>query len=450
MEFKSQQDVITWIQSFQRFGIKPGLERVKWMLTELGNPEQNLRIIHVAGTNGKGSTCKMLASALEANGYKIGLFTSPYLDAFNNRIAINERDIDSIQLCEVAAEVRAILCHMPVDELGSVTEFEIITVLGLLYFNKQQVDFVVLEVGLGGRLDATNVISPIITVITNIGFDHINILGSSLAEIASEKAGIIKAGIPVICGVKQPEAIQVIRQKSLEENSKLYELGIDFHNKIDSISLDELEVQVLFDGKPVLNNQSWTTRLVATYQADNLSMALATLQVLYQQQLIDISLPYTKQGLLDAVWEGRFEVIQRQPLVIVDGAHNPEGMTALIDSLNRHFGQNKKYIWCVGFLQDKEIAGMLQLIINKANKIIITKPNSDRSADPHLVQEQILAQQTQIEVYVKRDILEAVNAALKQADKDDVVCIAGSLYMVSEARKWWTNTEDKEQRLVKE
>jgi dihydrofolate synthase/folylpolyglutamate synthase len=438
MKFKSQQDVIAWIQSFQRFGIKPGLERVKWMLTELGNPEENLQIIHVAGTNGKGSTCKMIASVLEANGYKIGLFTSPYLDAFNNRIAINDRDIDSMQLCEVATAVQAIITDMPVGELGAVTEFEIITVLGLLYFYKQRVDFVVLEVGLGGRLDATNVISPIITVITNIGLDHINILGSSLAEIASEKAGIIKAGIPVISGVKQPESIQVIRQKSLEKNSKLYELGTDFHNKIDSISLDELHVQVLFEGKHILNNPSWVTRLVATYQSDNLSLALATLQVLYQQQIIDISLPQTKQGLFDAVWEGRFEVIQRQPIVIVDGAHNPEGMAALIDSLNRHFGNNKKYLWCVGFLQDKEIAEMLQMIINKANKIVVTKPNSDRSADPYLVQEQII-QQAPIEVYVNSDILEAVKTALIQADKDDIICIAGSLYMVSEARKWWAN-----------
>lgn len=446
LSFQTQTDVIEWVQSFQRFGIKPGLERVRWLLEQLGNPHLQLKIIHVAGTNGKGSTCKYLTSALSANSYQVGLFTSPYLEAFNNRIAINHEDIDERQLCAVAERICELLPNMPEAAYGHVTEFEIITVLALLYYFQQNVDFVVMETGLGGRLDATNVVEPIISVITNIGYDHIHILGSSLREIAQEKAGIIKSGIPVISGVKQPEAAEVIRSVSHVEKSQLYELGSDFHNKIDSIDLESMTISFNFQGNPLLSRGLWSTQLVAAYQADNLSLALATLYVLQERQQIAIQADRTNEGIGNAVWVGRFEIMQRSPVVIADGAHNPEGFAALIGALERQFGKDKKYIWCVGFLRDKEIEKMIQCMIEYASIIVTTRPASERSADPVQLLEDIAEQiaavkedRDSIALYAYAEIDQAVEAAIGMAQEDDIVCLAGSLYMISEARKWWTN-----------
>ncbi|OEF98317.1 bifunctional folylpolyglutamate synthase/dihydrofolate synthase [Desulfuribacillus alkaliarsenatis] len=477
-KFNSQQEVIAWVQSFQRFGISPGLQRVQWLLDELDNPEKSLKIIHVAGTNGKGSTCKYLAKAIEANGYRVGLFTSPYLEAFNNRIAINQADINQQSLCLVAEQVNQVINSMPQNEFGDVTEFEVITVMALLYYSLQNIDYVVLEVGLGGRLDATNVVSPIISVITNIGYDHINILGSCLADIAFEKAGIIKNGIPVISGVKQLEAVHVIREQSRQKNSKLYELGKDFYNKIDNISLEEMSVQFRFDNEQFrvdneqlgfnngqfLNVDTWPTRLTASYQADNLAVALATLKILQEQELITLEAAKTQEGIMETFWPGRFEVMQKNPLVIVDGAHNPEGFQALTSSLEAQFGADKKYIWCIGFLQDKKIDKMIQFIIEKASTIVITMPISERSATVELVEEEFkkeienkikenieelptLSSLGDINIYTEKDIFKAIEITLRAAKQDEIICVAGSLYMISEARNWWTN---KEQRLVKE
>lgn len=448
-QFHKQGDVVAWIQSFQRFGVKPGLERVQWMLDELGNPEQRLKIIHVAGTNGKGSTCKYIASAIEANGYRVGLFTSPYLEAFNNRIAINQSDIDEENLCLVADEVRVILDNMPMNELGQVTEFELITAIALLYYWRKKVDYVVLEVGLGGRLDATNVVRPLISVITNIGYDHIHILGNSLPEIAREKAGIIKEGIPVVCGAKQMDVLEVIRQVCKEKNTSIYELAKDFHNKIDMISLQELRVLFSFQGKSFLDRSTWSTQLTALYQADNIAVALATLCVLQWQGKIQLSGELTQQGISKAKWEGRFEVMQAEPTVIVDGAHNPEGFQALVESLESQFGKDTSYIWCIGFLADKKIDDMLEIMVKKAKKIIVTRPNSERSADPFFVKERVIAilQKHQnlalssSDISINEEIDQALSMTLQQANEEDIISVAGSLYMISEARTRWTKKE---------
>ena len=338
---------------------------------------------------------------------------------------------------------------MPITDCGQITEFEIITVLALLYYSLQKTDYVVMETGLGGRLDATNIIRPIISVITNIGYDHIHILGSSLAEIAYEKAGIIKEGVPVVTGVRQSEAINVIRRVCNEKKSQLYELGIDFHNKIEHIDLQKLQIQFVFADQLFLEVPSWETGLVAMYQADNLSLALATVHILQKRGLVDLKANETKQGIINAVWDGRFEVMQQSPITIVDGAHNPEGMRALIQSLETHFEEQQRYIWCVGFLQDKEIDSMLGEILIRADKVIVTRPNSERSADPDWVKtriEQFYADhpsigQSRSEIFIEEDILSAVSKAVELAVNEEVICIAGSLYMISEARKWWTKKE---------
>ncbi|OEH84205.1 hypothetical protein BHU72_12435 [Desulfuribacillus stibiiarsenatis] len=434
--FQTQQDVIQWVQSFQRFGIKPGLSRVEWMLEQLGNPEKSLQIIHVAGTNGKGSTCKFLACALRANGYKVGLFTSPYLDAFNNRIAINNQDINDAMLCEVAEQVKTAITTLPVDALGEVTEFEIITVLAFLYYAIEKVDYVVLEVGLGGRFDATNVIIPLISVITNIGFDHINILGSSLGEIATEKAGIIKREVPVVSGVQQLEAQHVIFDISNEKKSKIYELGKDFYNKIVKIDLKELEISFTMDGREFLGLHAWKTKLVGAYQANNLSLALATLQILYESHGVRLSPEKTAKGILEATWPGRFEVIQTNPIVVIDGAHNPEGFQALAQSLQQQFG-NRKYIWCIGILADKEVDAMIGTIIPLAKEIIVTEPDNDRAAKVEWLEGK-LKEHGDIKTISQPNIMQAIQLTLSRAQENDIICIAGSLYMVSEARQWWT------------
>lgn len=484
IKFASQADVISWIQSFNRFGIKPGLDRVNWLLAELDNPQDKLKIIHIGGTNGKGSTSSLLAGALRANGYRVGLFTSPYLEAFNNRIAIDGSDIDEGALVRVASQVNQAISAMPSEDLGQVTEFEIITVMGLLYFYRQEVDYLILEVGLGGRLDATNVVSPILSIITSIGLDHTDILGHSLAGIASEKAGIIKAGVSVITGAKQAEALTVLEERCQEMGSDIYILGRDFSSRLISANLEGLTIEVsinknnlLEKTKNIINavnavnilntandinqqkgknpflqskisdflEQKWEIGLLGSYQADNLALVIMALAVLSEERGLVMDLELTRQGLRGTRWIGRFELMQEHPRVITDGAHNPQGVEALVKSLADHFGPEESYIWCLGFLGDKDIRQMLDLIIPKAKKIIISKPASGRAATPDYVREIVVEtmankslDRDELELYFEEDIEQAVKKSIQLAKEEEIVCIAGSLYLIAEARKYWT------------
>lgn len=423
---------LEWIHSTGRFGIKPGLERMSRMMELLGNPHKKIRVIHIAGTNGKGSTAAFLSKILEEAGYRVGLYTSPYLEAFTNRMAINGEDIPEEKLVEIVTMIKPLVEEISNDSaLGQMTEFEVVTCIAFYYFTAQAPDFVVLEVGLGGRLDATNVVeSPLVSVVTNIGLEHTEVLGDTIEKIAGEKAGIIKEGVPVITAAPRPEALQVIQQKCQEKNAPLFNLWDQVVIEKKSSSLEGqsfhylnphgLQIKDLFIG------------LLGEHQVMNASTAVAVIEVL-QGKGIHISENALREGLKAARWAGRLELMGKNPLLILDAAHNPDGVKSLKKALQEQVNYNK-LVLVIGILGDKALDDMLREIIPMADKIIITKPDSPRAAEPEIVAD-VAEKYTRYPIILENSIPRAITIALSLAEPGDLVLISGSLYTISEARK---------------
>ncbi|HHX75129.1 MAG TPA: bifunctional folylpolyglutamate synthase/dihydrofolate synthase, partial [Firmicutes bacterium] len=320
------QEALDWIHSLYRFGSNLGLERVTRLMKLLGNPQQQFRSVHIAGTNGKGSTAAFLAAMLQAEGLKVGLYTSPYIEAFTNRMAINGIDIDKDHLVAIVQKVKAAVEEMAAGEAGQPTEFEVVTALAFTYFAMAQPDWVVVEVGLGGRLDATNVITPDVTVITNIGLEHTQVLGETIAAIAGEKAGIIKPHIPVVTAAADEEALAVLRQVAADRGCPLYQVDRDFTYQVRSVSL---EGTVFSYSSPWRRLSDVQVGLLGRHQARNATLALAARELLplpFREQAARVGLAHTR-------WPGRLELFSRRPLVMVDGAHNTDGVLALRTAL---------------------------------------------------------------------------------------------------------------------
>ena len=431
---------IEWLYNLHLFGIKFGLKKIEKLLDYLGNPQDSLRIIHVGGTNGKGSVCTMLSSMLNSAGYKVGLNTSPHLSSFTERIQINGQNISEAQVVEYANQLREIREKVNKDtEYGYATYFEVVTAMALKYFADNNVDYVVLEVGLGGTFDATNVVKPIITVLTNIDLDHTEHLGNTLTSVAENKAGIIKPNIPVISSNTNDEVLEVITNTSNELNCRLYCIGKDFD--FDIISSDTTGISLNYQGFNS-NYSNLKIPLLGTYQAENAAVAISALKLLSQLETEPeepkISDETIRNGLEQSRWPGRLEVVQHKPIVLLDGAHNPAGAATLRNAI-KLFEYDNLYI-VFGCSEEKDIKSITSKLLPLANKIFITQADIRRAAEPKLILKNI--EDYDLDKVVIKPVKAAVTAAIEQAQNTDLICICGSLFVVGEARELWFGIDD--------
>jgi dihydrofolate synthase/folylpolyglutamate synthase len=427
--FTTYSEALEWIHARLRLGIKPGLQRMEWMMDKLGNPEKKIKAVHIGGTNGKGSTLTFLRSILEAGGYTVGTFTSPYIEQFNERISVNGKPINDEELLLLANVIRPLADELEKTTLEGPTEFEVITAMSFYYFaNVKKVDVVIYEVGLGGRYDSTNILDPIATIITNIGLDHTNILGHTYQEIAFEKAGIIKKGIPVFTAVKQPEALKVIEDQAEIKGSQL-----DIINQEFSISAHQSrEKGEVFSLK--IKNQSLAQleiSMIGQHQTENATLAVCVAQYLQQQGLFSITEREIRNGLKKAYWPGRFEILSDNPLVIIDGAHNEEGITAFVHELQSRY--EHRYIHIVfAALKDKKLEQMIAKLDKTANQITFVSFDFPRAAK---AQELLKISQSQNKWAVE-DWKSFLAEEIQNIDTNGMLVITGSLYFIAEVKPY--------------
>ena len=430
--------IIDRIHEFNRFGMVLGLDRMEELLHRLGNPQDDLKVIHVAGTNGKGSVSKYLEEGLSACGYKMGLYTSPYIETFNERIRYDGADISDEDLEYYGQKVVSAAEAMVADGLDSPTEFEVVTAIAFLYFADRQADITILEVGLGGIGDSTNVVkSPLASVITSISYDHMAQLGSSLAEIAVNKAGIIKTGCPVIANVPQRDAAKIIARKAYAMGSRLYDISGIRAAVSDETPFSQKVSMELYEK----SYSDVEISMVGRHQAENLKTALATLEILRKSGAVKLDREALYEGLKRARQPGRFEVISEDPLVIIDGAHNEAGAQALQETMAQHFA-GKKILLVAGILADKEIDSIVKFLTKITDHIIVTEPDNPRK----LAAEKLAGHVADFGVAaeVVSDVEAAVHRAKELADDYDVILFAGSLYLIGDVRRLWRNERGEE------
>ncbi len=416
----SENETLAYIESEKWTWHKPGLSRTRELLKALGNPEKKLKFAHIAGTNGKGSTAASMASVLRKAGYRTGLYTSPYIISFNERMQVDGEMITDEELAAIVEKIRPFADAME----DTPTEFELITAIAMQYFLDKKCDIVVLEVGLGGELDSTNVIDvPEVAVITAIGLDHVEYLGHTLPEIASAKAGIIKGG-PVAFYGGEPEVEEVFIKKCRETNSPL-QIVDRSRLHVHSIDLDAC----VFDFEPYHNIR---LPLVGTYQPYNAALAITALELMREkgwkisdQNIID--------GLNDVYWPGRFEVIDRSPVFVLDGAHNSHGIRATAASLTQHF-KDQKLVFLLGVMADKDVDVMMDCIAPLAKSFVTVRPDNDRAmAAADLAK--FLNDRYGKPATPRDTIDDGVALAREMAGPDGVVVALGSLYFSGDIRK---------------
>ncbi len=421
------QEAIKYITEVGNFGSNYGLERTYKLLELLDNPHGKLKIIHVAGTNGKGSTTAMITSMLKEAGYKVGMYTSPFLEEFEERIQINGENIPKEKLAQLITKIKYAVDKVIEEGYNHPTEFEIITVLMFLYFATEEVDFAVVEVGLGGRLDSTNVITPILSVITSISFDHTNLLGNTLGEIATEKAGIIKSGIPTVIYPQEEVAEIVISSKCQELDSKLYKINKEDAKLINIIKEDKIYQQV----KVKLDDEyDVKLPLLGEHQILNLAVALKALEVI-KDKAPKLNMESIVKSIATVRWNGRLEIMSNSPYVVIDGAHNIQGITQLNKNINKYFEYKDMYL-ILGILADKDVEHMVKVITPKAKKVFTVTPNSMRAETAEELMNEVKKYNESCEAY--NDYKNAFEDALKLCKKDDLLLISGSLYMIGEMR----------------
>lgn len=430
--------IIDRIHEFNRFGMVLGLDRMEELLRRLGNPQDDLKVIHVAGTNGKGSVSKYLEEGLSACGYKMGLYTSPYIETFNERIRYDGADISDEDLEYYGQKVVSAAEAMVADGLDSPTEFEVVTAIAFLYFADRQADITILEVGLGGIGDSTNVVkSPLASVITSISYDHMAQLGSSLAEIAVNKAGIIKTGCPVIANVPQRDAAKIIARKAYAMGSRLYDISGIRAAVSDETPFSQKVSMELYEK----SYSDVEISMVGRHQAENLKTALATLEILRKSGAVKLDREALYEGLKRARQPGRFEVISEDPLVIIDGAHNEAGAQALQETMAQHFA-GKKILLVAGILADKEIDSIVKFLTKITDHIIVTEPDNPRKLAAEKLAEHVADFGAAAEAV--SDVEAAVHRAKELADDYDVILFAGSLYLIGDVRRLWRNERGEE------
>jgi dihydrofolate synthase/folylpolyglutamate synthase len=414
------KESIDWLYSFEKFGIKLGLDRIKYISKKLGDPQNKLKVIHVGGTNGKGSVCRFLQSILTLNGYKAGVYTSPHLIRFSERFIINDKEISDSDIIMLVEKIRPIVKYM-IENNNPPTFFEIVTAMAFQYFDDKKVDYAIIEVGLGGRFDATNIVNPIVSVITNVSLEHQDRLGNKIEDIAFEKAGIIKECIPVVTGAND-KALEVIKKVSKEKNSSVSIVDSGFYKKISG-GVDWQEY--LINGS--LREYQVKTSMPGKIQGENIGITITTIENL-QMNGVYITDDSITEGFEKVKNHGRMDIFGFEPIILLDGAHNIAGISSLKITLEEDFIYDK-LILVIGILSDKNIKEILDIITPIADIIIVTKSSNKRACDPTKLKEIILNK----EVMIKDEISDAIDYAKKVAEKHDLICITGSLFTVGEA-----------------
>ena len=434
----SYSDALDYIYSFTNYEIRPGYRyspdvidpfREARLLALIGEPHRAYPSIHIAGTKGKGSAAALCASALQAAGLRTGLYTSPHLVSFTERIAVDGQAIDPDDVAQLVNDLRPFI-----DQVAGITTFEVMTALAFAHFRRQQVDVAVVEVGLGGRLDATNVVTPLVSVITTLGYDHTHLLGKTLHEIAGEKAGIIKDDVPVVCAPQAAEALEVVEQKAAEHRAPLTLVGRDWWYQVDRSSLDGQEFTAGPAGEP---GEAYRIPLLGRHQALNAAVALAALDIV-KAHFEGLDLDAIKSGLANVRWPGRMQILSRRPLVMLDGAHNVDSARALASAIRELFPERRR-ILVIGVTGDKDVNSILTTLMPLAETIIATQAQHPRGMPADELGQRF--EELGANCQSAPDVASALQQALELAGPDDVVCVTGSLYVVGDAlAAWQTST----------
>lgn len=442
MNIMTYDETMNWIHQMEQFGINLGLERMEELLNRMGRPERDLKIIHVAGTNGKGSVCTFISAILEAAGYSVGRYISPTLFDYRERIQVNNIYIEKEVLAEGMSMVRRCCESMAADGLEVPTIFEIETAVGFWYFKQKQCDYVVLETGMGGRLDSTNVTRhPVLTVITSISMDHMAQLGNTLKAIASEKAGILKEGTPAVFYPQKEEAMEALMsacekkhvisktadwESLILKDRELYDTKdrqmSDRKDECLSGEQDTLTASQTFDYK---NYKNLTIHLAGTYQVNNACLAIEAIDALDLESITEATI---RKGLESARWPGRFQCLSNEPLIFIDGAHNPEGAESLRESIQTYFPEMKKVL-VMGVFKDKDYDEILRIMSEVSDTLITFTPENARGLDSSVLAEQARKyfQNTRNGVTAEA----ALDMAKAMMDSDRMIIIFGSLSTIS-------------------
>jgi len=451
----SYQETLDYLYSFIDYSLtrsfryspdKFDLDRMFKLMERVGNPYLRYPVIHIAGTKGKGSVSAFCAKVLQEAGYRVGLYTSPHLQQFTERIQVNGELIPHPDVINLVNEIKPHVSAIP-----HLTTFELMTALGFLYFARQNVDVAVVEVGLGGRLDATNIVNPMVSVITSLSFDHMNVLGNTLSEIASEKAGIIKSGRPVVLAPQKEEPLHVIEKIAAERNSPLIEIGKDYSFKSLSHSLDQQSFELrrttnlnnYYDRPGVKNHfisvinkpNQFTIPLLGSHQVENATTAFAALEIVHQETLT-LTEYNIKKGFETVIWPGRFEVLRKEPPVIVDSAHNSDSALRLRQAVDDYL-PGRPVIMVFGASEDKDIKGMFAELIPRIKELVVTQSIHPRALNTEILA--TLAKEFNSKIEVKNSVEEALRYALEAAGKNAAVLVTGSIFVVAAARELWFN-----------
>lgn len=416
------EEALSFIHSIPWMGKKLGIEQVGELLRLMDNPQDKLKFIHVAGTNGKGSTSEMLARILEAAGYTTGFFVSPYIHRFNERIQVNHSPIANEELVRLTETTKAFAEQMEIMP----SEFEVVTAMAFQYFLEKKCDYVVLEVGMGGRLDATNIIkTPLAAVITTIGFDHTKFLGDTLRKIAFEKAGIIKEGGDVVAYGQGGDAIEVFREVCKERNARLF---LSDFSKIRKEGEDADFQYFSYKDSPV-----YALPLIGEHQLRNAATVLETIALL-QKKGVKIDGSAIEEGLKNAAWPGRFELLSREPLFIVDGGHNPEGARAAIDAMKARY-PGRRAVVMIGVTAGKDVAEIGDIIDEIADRYIVVEADNPRAMPKGELKEAL--EKYNRPITVAESIKDGVKKTLALQTEDKIAFAVGSLYTVAEVRAYF-------------
>ena len=413
-------DAVQYLYGLQKYGLKFGLSKTSNLLKAFGSPQHDRKYIHIAGSNGKGSVAAMVESILIKSGLKVGFYSSPHLVRFTERFRINGREMAPEKAAAIIGELMDVI-----DPGHPPTFFEVTTAMALIYFAREKTDISIMEVGMGGRLDATNVIKPIVSVITNISLEHQVFLGPRLIDIAREKAGIIKRGVDLVTAATQPSVISLFKSICEQKKAPFWRVGKDIHYRANGFRLNYYGFKRRFKGLEL--------GLEGRFQNRNAALALSVIELL-EMKGFKVSSPDIIEGLGDITWPGRMHIVSREPLIIMDGAHNPTAIRELADSIGKSF-RYSRLILVIGVMEDKDIGRIIQGILPMADYVIYTKPDYYRSADPEILVREAASIKREGEIVPA--ISDALDKARGMAHPEDLILICGSLFTVGEAMTYF-------------
>lgn len=437
MKISDYKTAISYLFSLEQFGIKLGLDNITLILKKLGNPQKDLKFVHVGGTNGKGSVCAMLASVLKEAGLEVGLYTSPHLESFRERIRINGECIPEDSVVALAREFQKIALEVEAEHGAHPTYFEITTAMALKYFSDTKTDLAVMEVGMGGRFDATNVINPEVVVINDISMDHTEYLGDTIEKIAFEKAGIIKPGVPVITSDLTKAAETVINQTADTNKSEVFRFGRDFKVQIHKEDETGLLLDVKFSNTDIYGGKenfisgfsNISVPLAGNFQSVNCGIA-ATAVALLNKGGLEISEGSFRNGLAKVTWPARIQVVNRNPTIILDSSHNAVSMKNLVETVNKRFSF-QKVICVIGIVKEKDRRGIISQLSGLSPEVIAVRPDTHRALDPNILCKEL--ETAGIKCSMIPEVEDGVQHAINTSSENDMIIITGSFYTAGAA-----------------